>query len=403
MSISNLFENNEYHVYVGDLNITNTPVLDNTNSNYLVRSNTGVIELNTSGSGAQGAAGLQGPQGAQGLAGTPGGPQGAQGSQGTQGSQGNIGPQGAQGISGPQGPQGITGSQGAQGNIGVTGAQGAQGAQGTQGAQGATGPNPTGATGDIVKYLTSSTIGDSGVAISNVPLLNAVPNTWTGTNLFNGNISNGALATFTDGNTNCIQIVNAADQTKKLEFALGSNTTSTILTLGTQQSTSQTLLVPNITTTDTIATLGLSETFSNGITFGNGITLSNATSGYTPATLNYYETGSFTATYSGPYSATPTWTFVRIGNIVSINIPQQLGTSTSASPFSITGLPARLYPNITITYPVGVENSGSLQSTLGKLTITSTGTVTINLDMTSANFPSTGTCGNQASTIHYHI
>jgi hypothetical protein len=66
-------------------------------------------------------------------------------------------------------------------------------------------------------------------------------------------------------------IVNASDATKELDFSLSGMTTGKILTLSSSQSTSETLNIPNITSTDTLATLGLSQTFSGTNTFsGSG-------------------------------------------------------------------------------------------------------------------------------------
>jgi hypothetical protein len=57
--------------------------------------------------------------------------------------------------------------------------------------------------------------------------------------------------------------VNIVDPTKQLGFNLSSATTGTILTLKDQQTTSQTLNIPNITTTDTILTAAATQTETN--------------------------------------------------------------------------------------------------------------------------------------------
>jgi hypothetical protein len=61
---------------------------------------------------------------------------------------------------GPQGPAGPTGPTGAQGATG-TGSTGAQGASGPQGAQGASGASVSGTNNRVVKFTSSSTIGNS--------------------------------------------------------------------------------------------------------------------------------------------------------------------------------------------------------------------------------------------------
>jgi hypothetical protein len=87
----------------------------------------------------------------------PQGPTGAQGATGPLGPQGPTGAQGAVGPLGPQGPAGPTGAQGATG----TGSTGAQGASGPQGAQGASGASVSGTNNRVVKFTSSSTIGNS--------------------------------------------------------------------------------------------------------------------------------------------------------------------------------------------------------------------------------------------------
>ena len=83
-----------------------------------------------------------------------------------------------------------------------------------------------------------------------------VDNTFTGTNIFK------------DGSK--FQIQNSSDATKILEFNTGSNTTGKTLTISTNQTTSQTLNVPNITGTDTLPTLAISNIFTGANTFKDG-------------------------------------------------------------------------------------------------------------------------------------
>jgi hypothetical protein len=71
-----------------------------------------------------------------------------------------LGPQGPAGAQGALGPQGPGGPQGAQGATG-TGSTGAQGAGGPQGAQGASGASVSGTNNRVVKFTSSTTIGNS--------------------------------------------------------------------------------------------------------------------------------------------------------------------------------------------------------------------------------------------------
>jgi hypothetical protein len=100
-----------------------------------------------------------GPQGAQGAL----GPQGAPGINGAQGAVGPLGPQGPGGAQGALGPQGPGGAQGAVGPLGPQGPGGAQGSVGPQGAQGSSGATVSGTNNTVVKFTSSSTIGNSSI------------------------------------------------------------------------------------------------------------------------------------------------------------------------------------------------------------------------------------------------
>lgn len=81
------------------------------------------------------------------------------------------------------------------------------------------------------------------------------------------------------------------------------------------------------------------STSGSGITFP--ATFSNSTN---PNTLDDYEEGSFTVTGTG-FTTTITGTayYTKIGNAVSLSIPDLAGTSNTTS-FTITGLPVELRP-----------------------------------------------------------
>jgi hypothetical protein len=70
-------------------------------------------------------------------------------------------------------------------------------------------------------------------------------------------------------------VVNAATSSKIVGFNLTGMAASTTLTLASAQSTSQTLNVPNVTATDTLASLGLSQTFTGTNSF-NAVTIKGA-------------------------------------------------------------------------------------------------------------------------------
>lgn len=67
--------------------------------------------------------------------------------------------------------------------------------------------------------------------------------------------------------TTTYAVQDATDATKQQKWNLASSSASTILTLKGQQSTSQTLAFPNVTGSDTLATLGLANVFTAKNTF----------------------------------------------------------------------------------------------------------------------------------------
>src|SRR5271154_5739424 len=117
-------------------------------------------------------------------------------------------------------------------------------------------------TGTTLFITTNQTFSGSGLSIPNVP---------TGDTMATIGLAQTLVGkTLLDGST---AIANTGDNTKQLVFSLGGNTTAKTLTLSAAQSTSQTLHIPNIVASDTIATLGLAETFSGAITFSANPTI----------------------------------------------------------------------------------------------------------------------------------
>lgn len=90
-------------------------------------------------------------------------------------------------------------------------------------------------------------------------------------------------------------IVDSADATKILTFSLSGMTASRTLTLSSSQTTNQTLIIPNITAGDTIDTLGLAQTITGAKTMSGLNSVLVSSSGLTvrnPAnTFSYTITG----------------------------------------------------------------------------------------------------------------
>ena len=85
-------------------------------------------------------------------------------------------------------------------------------------------------------------------------------------------------------------ISNVSSTSKALGFSLSGMTSSVILTLASSQSTSQTLTIPNITAGDTIATLGLSQTYSGTPTYSSGLTANSVEVGSSANTITSVNT-----------------------------------------------------------------------------------------------------------------
>ena len=148
-------------------------------------------------------------------------------------------------------------------------------------------PNIAG-TDTIVTTATTQTI--SGVkTFSSAPVISSITNTGTLTLPTSTDTLVGRSTTDTLTNKSLVDgscsFINSSDATKKLSLSLGSLTTSTTLTISASQSTSQTLNLPNITSSDTVMTLGLAQTISSVKTFSSAPVISSITNGSAILTL----------------------------------------------------------------------------------------------------------------------
>src|SRR5579871_4924648 len=83
---------------------------------------------------------------------------------------------------------------------------------------------------------------------------------------------------------NVLNVEDSTDNTKILAINTSGNTTGKTLTLASTSTTSQTLSLPNITGADTVATLGLAQTFTPVQTFTAAPVFSSATASQLMAT-----------------------------------------------------------------------------------------------------------------------
>ena len=97
-----------------------------------------------------------------------------------------------------------------------------------------------------------------------------------------------------------------------------------------------------------------------------GITLKNNTASYTPTVLNYYEEGSFTASFNqgmgvNPNTATVTVYFTRIGKIVTLRFPQTFVTANATDVYWLApgAIPTRLRPTASFNNACIVMNNNT--------------------------------------------
>lgn len=102
-----------------------------------------------------------------------------------------------------------------------------------------------------------------------------------------------------------------------------------------------------------------------------------------PITGIGYQEGSFTGTTTGHATpATGTIYFVRVGKLVTLNVPTLTGTSNAAT-FTVTGLPASITP---------ARNQGRVLASIednttvaeGYIAVTSSGTIAIAKSLTAS-------------------
>jgi hypothetical protein len=128
------------------------------------------------------------------------------------------------------------------------------------------------------------------------------------------------------------------------------------------------------------------KTFSTGIALPNGGT-----------TLDYFLTGSFTATFTqaGGYSQAVTVQYQRIGNLVILNIPTFGGTTTATATINsgATDVPAAVRPAIQYRGPVCVQGPTSGTYQMGQIDVTTAGQIQLASALNGANFTTGNTCG----------
>src|SRR5579883_917440 len=219
-------------------------------------------------------------------------------------------------------------------------------------------------------------------------------------------ISNKTLTSDTiSGVLNCTSGTNIGTGSAPLNNIISTYvTTSNFIGSNGQNINLQANIIPNADSTFNIgnSTTRMSTLYTYTTDCKTGIYLPISLSGGNQSLLNYYEQGSFNATISGPFSTTATFPFTIIGNIVCVRFPPVQGTSTSATYFTISGVPARLSPSTNLVFQSRVINNSTVQSTPGNFNILYNSSFwTVYLDGAGDSFSGSGTVGWNSTAFTY--
>lgn len=199
--------------------------------------------------------------------------------------------------------------------------------------------------------------------------------------------------TFSIINSPTFNINSTTGQTSVYSLAAGSFTLPSIGVDNTQNNIAAVnvggsfCIRTNIVDTDDVQTL--TNKTINGLT-SNGITLTNAISGYTPTSLDYYEYYSTNSlAIDGPYAIyyTPYHKYVRIGKMVTLSIesllqiPDHASSDLVITQYSTDYIPARFRPLYQVNHPIRiVDTNGSITAGNGLFRINTDGTYVISSD-----------------------
>lgn len=237
-----------------------------------------------------------------------------------------------------------------------------------------------------------------GLTTAGLVVTDASGNLTSSTTVSSGQTFTGSNAFYDNG----FSIVNHSDTSKVVLLSLGGMTTGKTLTVASGQTTNQTLTIPNISGSDTLATLGLAQTFTAVLTFSAQPIMSTLT-----ASQAVFTDGS-----KGLVSNAVTGT----GSVVMSNsatlVTPALGTPSALVGTNISGTAANLTAghvttNANMTGPItGTGNTTSITAQTGTGTTfvmdTSPTLVTPNLGTPSA-LVGTNISGTAASLTAGHV
>ena len=253
--------------------------------------------------------------------------------------------------------------------------------------------------------------------------------TWTRAADFDGSydISQGTLITVANGtvNSNLIYQITTADPitigTTSLTFAV--NNTASVAASGIHGATSKTtptgadefgivdsaasFALKKLTFTNLVTYLsGLCSAEWNALTATTAVALTN-TSGQIPfpATYNpsanvntlddYDEYTAASTACTGALTVSVVWSLTKIGNVVTLLLPQTVGTTTAAAYFDFgLALPVKYRPATSVYHPAVISDNGVFYSSV--IVVINTGVIRVyrNLNLTT-NF---GTSANSGLT-----
>jgi hypothetical protein len=160
------------------------------------------------------------------------------------------------------------------------------------------------------------------------------------------------------------------------------------------------------TSSNTASTLASRDVSGNSnfnqLTLASGLLL--PTSGGTATSLTYYEEGSVTTTWNGPWSSNQNGniTFCRIGKKVTLFLPQVLATANNGNNISnVSALPSKLIPNAVQSFVVRVRDDATDKT--GMVELDTSGFLTFGSDPGFDAFVGSGNTGFYATSLTYLV
>jgi len=160
-------------------------------------------------------------------------------------------------------------------------------------------------------------------------------------------------------------LLNLAKPKSWLNPYTNNETVSNLLTATTVSATYgvfQNIIAPTVSyNTVQCTTLTASVGYINTATIGVALEFNNATNLYIPAPLNYYEEFTGTGQTSGAFTATCTYSIIRIGKVVNYKMSTNLAGTFTAAALTFPQPDPRFVTlgGNTWNYPINVKDAGT--------------------------------------------